>query len=124
MRADRSIEVRGPGHHERSELAARVVSVLAAAGLQVVVEMDLRPRLAGDIAAAIDNGAASVLLDGGSFYALASRDRPEQLPGLRLVLRATADPLGLYDLAGVLTAGEMKALETAGVEVRDSSQPI
>ncbi len=123
MHANVQVEIRGPGHHERSELASRVVAVLVAAGREVVVEMDLRPRLAADIAAAIDSGATSVLLDGGSFYALASRQKPDQESGLRVVLLATADSLGLYDLQRVLSGEELKALEAAGVDVHNSSQP-
>lgn len=56
------IEIRGPGHHERSEFAGRVVKSITGTGKSVAVEADLRPRLAADISAMLEVGAQEVLL--------------------------------------------------------------
>ncbi|WP_298211096.1 hypothetical protein [Ferrimicrobium sp.] len=114
------LEIRGPGHHERSQLAALVVRVLSAQGHQVWVRMDLRPRLASDIAGVLDEGAARVLLVGEGMFGMASReDFANEVPveALLLELRATADPLGLYDPLGELSSLEAAALRRAGVTV-------
>lgn len=56
------IEVQGPGHHERSEFASKVVKSMRGIGKSVAVEADLRPRLAADISEMLDLGAQEVLL--------------------------------------------------------------
>lgn len=98
--AVRTLFVRGPGHHERSELAARLAGALAALGEEVWVRMDVRPRLAADIAGALAAGASRVVLEGEGMHALAAApgvlalEPPE--PAVLVVLEATADPLGVY----------------------------
>ncbi len=66
------IDVRGPGHHDRAEVAASLIPGLCRLG-SVVVESTLRPRLAADVEALLDAGATGVVLDGpasrGSFRA-------------------------------------------------------
>lgn len=56
------VEVKGPGHHERSEFAGAVVKAISDAGKIVAVEADLRPRLANDLAEMLNVGAKEVLL--------------------------------------------------------------
>ncbi|NNN18615.1 MAG: hypothetical protein HKL84_02045 [Acidimicrobiaceae bacterium] len=56
------VEIKGPGHHERSEYAGSVVKIISGLGKVVAVEADLRPRLAGDLAEMLELGAREVLL--------------------------------------------------------------
>ncbi|WP_298334774.1 hypothetical protein [Ferrimicrobium sp.] len=114
------LEIRGPGHHERSQLAALVARVLSAQGREVWVRMDLRPRLAADIAGVLDEGASRVLLVGEGMYGIASReDFVNEVPreAVLIELRATGDLLGLYDPLGELSTVEMDALRRQGVLV-------
>ena len=53
----------GPGHHDRAERARPVVAAIAALGLEVAVQTDLRPRLADDIRSLLDAGASFVRLE-------------------------------------------------------------
>ncbi len=53
----------GPGHHDRAERARPVVAAIAAIGIEVAVQTDLRPRLADDIRSLLDAGAAFVRLE-------------------------------------------------------------
>ena len=57
-----TVELRGSGHHDRTERAIPVIEALTAAGLRCFVRTDLRPRLADDMRALIDAGAARVRL--------------------------------------------------------------
>ncbi len=56
------VEIKGPGHHERSEFARSVVNAIANLGKVVAVEADLRPRLAADLTEMLGVGAKEVLL--------------------------------------------------------------
>lgn len=80
------IEVRGPGHHERSEFAGRVVNIVASLGLKVAVEADLRPRLANDLTEMLEKGAKEVLLYAKGMMA-------KVVPGPELASRADLEPL-------------------------------
>lgn len=117
----RTLFVRGPGHHERSELAARLAGVLAEIGEEVWVRMDVRPRLAADIAGALAVGASRVVLEGEGMLALAAA--PGVLPveppetAVLVVLEATADPLGVYGESGRLSASTLERLAREGIEV-------
>ncbi|MEX6428332.1 MULTISPECIES: hypothetical protein [Ferrimicrobium] len=114
------LEIRGPGHHERSELAAVVTRVLASVGREVWVRMDIRPRLAADISTVLDEGASKVLLVGQGLYGVASSDElVHEVPSevTMIELRALADPLGLYGAQTVLTDQEIAALRREGVVV-------
>ena len=53
----------GPGHHDRAERARPVVAAIAALGLEVAVQTDLRPRLADDIRSLLHAGASFVRLE-------------------------------------------------------------
>jgi hypothetical protein len=53
----------GPGHHDRAERARPVVAAIAAIGIEVAVQTDLRPRLADDIRSLLDAGASFVRLE-------------------------------------------------------------
>jgi hypothetical protein len=111
------LEIRGPGHHERSELAAKATSVLEQLGFSITVTMDIRPRLAADISQVLESGAERVVLVGKGFNAVATRQpAPEGDYDVDLVLMATADKLGLYDPEGKLTEREVSALKLEGVE--------
>ncbi|ACU53633.1 hypothetical protein Afer_0681 [Acidimicrobium ferrooxidans DSM 10331] len=114
------IEVRGPGHHERSTLAARAVAVLAGAGLDVGVVVDVRPRLAADIEAQLEAGAARVVLTGPGFSAVARTGREGVEEALSegdvlIRLRATADELGVYGVDDALGQEWVRRLRDAGV---------
>ena len=114
------LEIRGPGHHERSELAALVTRVLASSGRQLWVGMDIRPRLAADIAGVLDQGASRVLLSGEGLHGVASSEElinevPEEVTVIEL--RASADVLGLYGAADELSLEEVEALRQQGVVV-------
>lgn len=115
------IEVRGPGHHERSELAARAVAALVEAGRTVRVELDVRPRLAADIAAQLAAGAALVVLHGEGFAALAApvlneAALAEEHPvDVVIELRASADPLAVYGIRAALGDEAAEALAASGV---------
>lgn len=80
------IEIRGPGHHERSEFAGRVVNVLADLGVKVAVEADLRPRLAADLSEMLEMGAKEVLLYAKGMMA-------KVVPGPELASRVDLEPL-------------------------------
>ena len=56
------VEIKGPGHHERSGFARSVVNAIANLGKVVAVEADLRPRLAADLTEMLGVGATEVLL--------------------------------------------------------------
>ena len=115
-----TVEVRGPGHHERSELAARLVAVLARASLRCEVRLDVRPRLAADIEAQLDAGASSVLLRGSRFWARATAQAAPPEPSdvdVVVVLRATADPLAVFGVAEGLGPGWVRKLEEEEVPV-------
>ena len=92
------IEVRGPGHHDRAEAAARLIAELTALG-EVMVETTLRPRLAADVEALLASGATGVVLDGPSSSGMfRSIDSPGDLaPGSEaaVVVRLVADPAPL-----------------------------
>lgn len=85
------IEVRGPGHHERSEFAGRVVNVLSSLGVKVAVEADLRPRLAADLTEMLEQGAKEVLLYAKGMMA-------KVVPGPELASRADLEPLHDSDI--------------------------
>ncbi|MHB8189943.1 MAG: hypothetical protein ACYDHP_05910 [Ferrimicrobium sp.] len=92
------IEIRGPGHHDRSVLAAQVAETLVEVGLVVEVGMDVRPRLAADITALVNTGA-TVLLRGEGFVGRAtsaSELPPVDADVVRIVMAATAEKLGAY----------------------------
>jgi hypothetical protein len=80
------IEVRGPGHHERSEFAGRVVNLISSLGFKVAVEADLRPRLAADLTEMLEQGAKEVLLYASGMMA-------KVVPGPELASRADLEPL-------------------------------
>lgn len=114
------LEIRGPGHHERSELAALVTRVLTSHGRQLWVRMDVRPRLAADIVGVLDQGASRVLLSGDGLYGVASSEElinevPKEVTVIEL--RASADVLGLYGADGQLSLEEVEALRQEGVVV-------
>lgn len=114
------IEVRGPGHHERSALAAQAAEVLAGGGLEVGVVLDVRPRLAADIEAQLEAGVARVVLSGPKFWAVARRGHEgveeARVSGDVLIrLRATADELGVYGVHDALGDEWVRRLRAAGV---------
>ena len=87
------VQVTGPGHHERAECGARVVAALAGLG-RIAVSADLRPRLAGDLAALLAAGADEVLLGADTVTAVALADGGEtteregrHLPGVEILVR-------------------------------------
>jgi hypothetical protein len=89
------IEVRGPGHHDRAEAAARLIASLAALG-EVMVETTLRPRLAADVEALLASGATGVVLGGpASSGVFRSTDAPAggtPEADADVVVRLVADP--------------------------------
>lgn len=117
----RTLYVRGPGHHERSELAARLAGALARLGEQVWVRMDVRPRLAADIAGTLAEGAARVVLEGEGMVAIAAHPGALECTvpegAVTVVLQATADPLGVYGDLGSWPASTRAALAAEGIEV-------
>lgn len=96
------VEVRGPGHHDRAEAAARLIAAVASHG-EVMVETTLRPRLAVDVEALLDAGAAGVTLDGpASRGVFCSTGGSEAAPDpAAIVVRLVADAAALH--AVVLT---------------------
>ena len=96
------IDVRGPGHHDRAELAASLIPGLCPLG-SVVVESTLRPRLAADVEALLRAGATGVVLDGpasrGSFRAGHDAAEPTE-PDIVVRLIADSGPCRVEIVAG------------------------
>jgi hypothetical protein len=112
------LEIRGPGHHERSELAATVARVLSSFDRQLWVKMDIRPRLAADIVGVLSEGVSQVLLAGEGLYGVASsHELVNEVPSDVTVieLRALPYPLGLYGATQELSSEEIAALQREGV---------
>lgn len=127
------VDIRGPGHHERSELAGRVVEAIADCGKIVAVEADLRPRLAADLSEMLAVGAKEVLLFGKGMLAtvvvgpeIASRGDLESLHDstvevvVRLVpsdgfVRAVIDPGQNSDLFEEIS----EALKRKNIDLQD-----
>jgi hypothetical protein len=106
------IDVSGPGHHDRAQVAALLIPHLCRLG-SVVVESTLRPRLAADVEALLDAGATGVVLDGpasrGSFRAghdAAESSKPD------IVVRLVADS-GPCRAEIVAADGEVRAAAEA-----------
>lgn len=114
------IEVRGPGHHERSEVASKLAAVLARSGRRVWIRLDIRPRLAADISQILAQGAERVVIEGEGMVGWASKPPLEieiPLEVVEVVMHATADPLGVYGATGTLSDAEIDSLRDAGIRV-------
>lgn len=85
------VEVKGPGHHERSEFAGSVVKVLSESGRVVAVEADLRPRLAKDLSEMLQVGAREVLLYAEGMLA-------KVVLGPQVAVRSDLEPLHDQDI--------------------------
>lgn len=71
------VVISGPGHHERAQAALAIIRSLSNAHFEVIVESDLRPRLATDLAGLLEAGATRAILLGSGIRAIVTSDVQE-----------------------------------------------